>query len=168
MSVAGRWLPAALLVALVVPVPHANAVTAAECSGRYTVTADTVTDNDTGLTWVRKAKHGSDCSTMLPAIPCTWNQAQTYCQNLTLAGGGWRVPTLFELQTLVDESVTAPSLDSAAFNPSTENGLYWSSTPYASDSTQTWVVNFGVNYTGGVTQLQNAMFAQNSVRCVRP
>jgi hypothetical protein len=55
----------------------------------------TWTDPVTGLIWTKK-DNGSDV---------TWKQATDYCRNLQLAGhSGWRLPTLDELQGIVDQN----------------------------------------------------------------
>jgi hypothetical protein len=154
-SLIGRWLPAMLLAALALPVPHAKAVTAAECTGRYTSDTLTVRDNDTGLTWQRTADPAGRA----------WIDADSYCQNLTLAGGGWRLPNIFELQTIVDESVTGPSLD-PAFDPVQANGIYCSSTSHADAFNQAWAIDFGMVYIGG-TVTPRPKIEMLRVRCVR-
>ncbi len=120
------------LAALVAPVAHAHADAA--CSRRYTISADstTVTDNDTRLVW----QQTSDMNGY------TWEQATQYCANLTLDGAIWRLPLVFELQTLVDESRSCPASDPRAFPAMQGYPGYWSTStvlnqPYA------WFVNFG-------------------------
>lgn len=99
-------------------------------AGRYTVTADTVVDSRTELTWQRATGPAS-----------SWEDAGSYCEGLSLNGTGWRLPTVKELLTLVDHSRTDPAIDTTAF-PDTESGWYWSSTPRASGSTEAWHVRF--------------------------
>lgn len=56
-----------------------------------TVPGDTWTDAASGLTWeVTPLNDYRDL-----------DGAKDYCQNLTLAGGGWRLPTITELRTLI-------------------------------------------------------------------
>lgn len=137
--------------------PHTSADAAAPCDGRYTITAETVTDNDTHLNWQRYAD----------VTPTSWSLASDYCTFLFLEGFGWRMPTTFELQSLVDESTTAPSLDAAAFDASTENGAYWSSEFFAGNPSRAWTVDFGIlNKKGGWVEPDDVGL-EKRVRCVR-
>ncbi len=91
---------------------------AAAPAGHFTDLGDgTVRDNLTGLVWQQGFS------------PSSQSQADSvlYCSTLTdLAGGGWRLPTVAELQTIVDESVSSPAVDTVYF-PSTPSETFWSS-----------------------------------------
>jgi hypothetical protein len=102
--------------------------------------------------------------------PSVAGTAQNYCANLSLgAGGGWRLPTVSELQTLVDYTQTgayldggpAPMIDMAYF-PDTQPAVFWSSTPFAGAVGFAW----GVNFTFGDSNGYDTGPA-NYVRCVR-
>ena len=82
----------AIIVAAVVTAP----AWATAPSGRYTITAGTVYDTKTKLTWQQPG----------PSATYTWAAAKTYCAGLgsSLGGTGWRLPTIKELQTIVDNS----------------------------------------------------------------
>ncbi|MGA2447612.1 MAG: DUF1566 domain-containing protein [Polyangiaceae bacterium] len=102
--------------------------------GRFTVGTGTVIDTQTKLTW--------------QAVPATttstWSAATSYCQNLALGGSsGWRLPSVGELQTLVDDSRMAPATDPTAF-PSTpiDVGFWTSSSVAGFGSTYGWAVSF--------------------------
>jgi hypothetical protein len=115
----------------------------------------TIADNRTGLTWQRNVDPGR----------YTWDQAKTYCQGLSLAPGGWRLPSFKELLTLVDPTKASPAIDSDAF-PATPAGpiedASWSSTPVAGQTGRAWAVNFN----GGMGY--NPTTATSSLaRCVR-
>jgi len=94
-------------------------------------------------------------------LTCTWSEAQSYCAGLTLDGLGWRLPTLAELQSIVDLAmpVPGPRINKTAF-PNTPPTWFWTSSPAADGAT--WYVFF---YDGS----SNNHFAGNSgrVRCVR-
>lgn len=100
----------------------------------YTDNKDgTVKDNVTGLVWQQAV------------APATyiWQAAKDYCTTLTLAGGGWRLPTRIELVSLVDFTKVNPSINSAFF-PSTPADAFWSSSPYvvAGLAGNAWQVTF--------------------------
>jgi len=56
-------------------------------------------------------------------------------------GDGWRLPTVTELQSLVDRSRSDPAIDTAKF-PDTKSDWYWTSTPCAWNKNARWVVDF--------------------------
>ncbi len=93
-----------------------------------------VRDNVTGLEWQQATAPGD----------YTWNEAISYCEDLTLGGhSDWRLPTIKELSTLVDSSIPSPGPTiNTAYFPDTRASIYFSSTIYASDSFILWVVYF--------------------------
>jgi Protein of unknown function (DUF1566) len=118
---------------------------------RYTPTASTVFDKETGLSWQR---------TNIASY--SFDVAKDHCAGLSVGGlQGWRLPTLQELLTIVDESQTQPSIDPTAF-PGTPPLGFWSATPSATDPSQVWYVSFS----GGYTDLHGTSSSQ-LVRCVR-
>jgi hypothetical protein len=120
-------------------------------AGRYTTANGTVYDTRTKLTWQQAVLTDT----------YTWANAKAYCAGLSLNGVGWRLPTVKELQTIVDDSRTNPSIDTTAF-PSTPADWFWSSSPLAGSSSDAWYVNFG----NGLTSYL-AVSHPNYVRCVR-
>jgi hypothetical protein len=132
MSLARSRAFTALLAALAL-VALASPARAAAPAGRYTTTIDAVTDTKTGLVWQRA----------VPNATFTWQSALAYCQNLRLGGaGGYRLPTVKELATLVDETASAaPAIDATAF-PSTAAAFFWSSTPLVDAPGKAWGVHF--------------------------
>jgi hypothetical protein len=122
----------------------ATSTRAAAPAGRYTMpVAGTVLDTKTKLTWQQSIGSGL----------VTQAAATSYCSALGLAGGGWRLPTVKELLTLVDYSQTGPLIDLTAF-PSAPASIQWS-------ATNTWTVSFA---NGSVTGYASGMYA---ARCVR-
>ena len=114
----------------------------------------TVTDQATGLTWQR----------LDDKTPKPWAEAESYCQGLPLAGGGWRLPSVKELKSILDERVKLPAIDSIAFQETKflESKYYWASTIWHPHSDYYWGVSF---HTGHVYSLY---FSDNHyVRCVR-
>ncbi|MBC8132648.1 MAG: DUF1566 domain-containing protein, partial [Deltaproteobacteria bacterium] len=74
--------------------------------GRYDVQADVVSDLATRLTWQRA----------LPEGALTLALAIDYCSGLALAGrDDWRLPSLQEFQTIVDESRANPAINVDVF-----------------------------------------------------
>lgn len=140
-----RWRAA--LAAVVVPLLTATASATAPV-GRYTASTDTVRDNRTGLTWRSAPLTGSFGQ----------SQAGTECGRI---GSGWRLPTIAELQSIVDITRTSPAVDATAF-PSTPNAFFWSSSTMMKDTTLGW----GVDFSTGSTTFQ-AKTAVARVRCVR-
>lgn len=119
----------------------------------YTIAGGTVTDNFTRLVWQQAANTAG----------ASWAGAKTYCAGLTLAGGGWRVPSMKELMTLVDwgAAYPGPTVDATAF-PDTPNVEFWSSSHVAGNSPNAWGIFFWDGHSGNDD-------ASNShpVRCVR-
>lgn len=119
--------------------------------GRYTFTTDTVTDSKTGLVWQRQ----------VTATNYDQDGGAAYCQSLALAGGGFRLPTIEELLSIVDDTRLSPSIDTTAF-PSTPIAFFWSSTVDPGTPSYGIQVNFG----DGTTMRSDRVFLR-SVRCVR-
>jgi hypothetical protein len=100
----------------------------------------TVTDEMTGLMWQADE-----------TLPLNWKQALAYCGKLELGGlTDWRLPTIKELSTLVDESNINPAIDTAFF-PATGSAPYWTSTTFNGHPGFAWYVRFdnGLEYNGG-------------------
>lgn len=90
-----------------------------------------VTDTQTGLVW-RRCTEGMEWNAATQscdgaAIEFTWEPALDHAR--AQREGGWRIPNVKELFSIVDHSQLNPSLDVAAF-PNTKTSLnYLSSTP---------------------------------------
>jgi hypothetical protein len=146
---------AALLLGL--PLAKANAP-----AGRYEISAQTVFDTKTKLTWERMV----DDTLILTA-----DGSKERCSKLgaTLGGSGWRLPTVKELYTLVDHNapfdpmdpfgVGSVQIDPVAF-PKTTPGQYWGTT-----SATTFMC---VDFSRGTIDCNNSAPPEiNSSRCVR-
>lgn len=105
---------------------------------RYVARDGMVEDREHGLLWQGSA----------PRDLFTWADALRHCGALGLAGGrgAFRLPSVKELQTLVDETMTDPAMDRAAFSGEPSE-FFWSSTPCAHSPGSAWGVNFAVGFT---------------------
>ncbi|HVY32082.1 MAG TPA: DUF1566 domain-containing protein [Polyangiaceae bacterium] len=117
---------------------------------RYAIEAGVVKDAFTQLSWQQQT----------PSDHYGFSEAGQYCAGLTLDGGGWRLPSINELQTLVDETKN-PSINLTAF-PGTPSEYFWSSSPVIDDASRAWTTFF----TNGSTYSFAASSGKN-VRCVR-
>ncbi len=84
---------------------------------RSTEAEAVVLDNATGLSWrgCFVGQTGADCGAgALERVP--WSDAHDLCQQDGWAGGDWRLPDIYELQSLVDSGGTStPTLDASSF-----------------------------------------------------
>src|SRR6185312_1086454 len=116
----------------------------------------TVRDTWTGLTWQVEP---------YPSV-VTPDAAAAACAGSRVAGGGWRVPSVNELQTLVDESQPEngnPSIYTKAI-PGTTAGPYLTSSALRSLLGMTFSAPYVVDFANGRVVLAAA---GASVRCVR-
>lgn len=90
----------------------------------------------------------------------TWTNAIEYCEGLELDGGGWRLPNLNELTSLVDDTRVNPAISSKFVN--TSHYAYWSSTKYVQTIGASWIIFFYNGQQGGSNNRTS-----NFVRCVR-
>jgi Protein of unknown function (DUF1566) len=116
-----------------------------------------IEDAETKLVW-QQADSGS---------PMAFDAAAPHCQSLALNAHVWRVPSIKELSTLVDETPpitkVSPAIDTTTFPSTPANAPYWSSSLFdgqAATVHSPWVIN----YLDGFTQY-NQTTAR--VRCVR-
>jgi hypothetical protein len=87
--------------------------------------------------------------------------ATTYCNELVMGGfEDWRLPTVVELQGILNDGRYGPSIDEVFIN--TYNNYYWSSTSPQSLHNYAWIVYFGYGNT-----LNGNKGNSNYVRCVR-
>lgn len=98
-------------------------------AGRYKIIGQTVHDVITTLHWQQQ-----------PAPARDWASAQTYCAQLQLEGGGWRLPGVKELLSLADPSRFGPALDPTAFPNNSSIGWSWTASKYARMPAELWVV----------------------------
>jgi formylglycine-generating enzyme required for sulfatase activity len=140
--------PAALLIAASAVARDAGAGAPA-C--RYMITGPVALDPETGLTWQRVA----------PLQHITRDQAVAYCSGLSLSGAGWRLPTVYELQTILDIGAMNPAMDAATFTDATSQA-FWTATSVKGDPSTGVSVDFGY----AITKQDDATNL-HVVRCVR-
>ncbi|MEI7851423.1 MAG: DUF1566 domain-containing protein [Kiritimatiellales bacterium] len=112
----------------------------------------TITDGDTGLMW----QQGE--------IPATtnWEGAVQYAEALSLGGyTDWRLPNIKELQSINDETLTAPSVSTVYF-PGVTASRYWTSTSMHNSSNEAWYLDCQYGITTYALKTTNLL-----VRCVR-
>ncbi len=93
-----------------------------------------VLDRETGLVWDRN-----------PEADQNWLTAKTGCRNAVIGNRkGWRLPTLSELQTLIDPAASPKVPSGNPFNVllTTSVDFYWTSTENPVDSSVAWTVTF--------------------------
>lgn len=104
---------------------------------------NTVTDNTTGLTWMRCSlgQSGNDCNDG-SAMRYTWSQA---LNEVTNNYSGWRLPNIKELSSIMGLKCYNPEINTEVF-PSTISAYYWSSSPSVHHDNRIWWIDF---YSGG-------------------
>ena len=131
----------------------------------------TVTDNLTGLIWMKNANCDSDKN---------WGDALNYCNAMTAgycglldgsSAGDWRLPNRFELESLLDLKYYNPALPNTAGTGQWSDGdlftnvhwdWYWSSSSYAYSADGAW----GMFFHNGDVMFEYKVNA-NYVWCVR-
>ncbi|MEZ0329506.1 MAG: DUF1566 domain-containing protein, partial [Dissulfuribacterales bacterium] len=111
----------------------------------------TVTDNLTGLVWLKNANCFSR-TTWSGALAATNGLADGQCGLMDGShAGDWRLPNDIELWSLIDFQYYAPALSNtagtgkwSAGHPFTgvQSTYYWSSTTVADSTVQAWIVSF--------------------------
>jgi hypothetical protein len=119
-----------------------------------TLDNEVVHDATTKLTWQRT----TDKAPMMP-----WVQAVKYCQGLIANNaGGFRLPNVKELLSLVDDSLDSLAIDPVfMLDPMTPR--FWTSSPHPPNPASAWTVEF----THGKVSPDGISGAINRVRCVR-
>jgi hypothetical protein len=109
---------------------------AAAPASQLVILADgTVLDTGTGLAWQQAA--GAETYTQGEAI--------AHCAGL---GAGFRLPSMKELQTIVDDTRTFPAIDPTAFPGTLTDVAYWTSTPVSWQQVpNAWHVGFDLGQT---------------------
>ena len=129
---------------------------------RYVVSAGsgsgngTVYDSKTKLTWQQTS----------PSTKYALADAKQYCAQVgtSLSGTGWRLPTIKELLTIVDYSLSSPAIDPNAFPLTPATVWFWSSSPVVAPGSTSKAL--GVYFGRGNDFFDDPSVPYN-VRCVR-
>ena len=116
--------------------------------GHYEISGTEVRDTRTGLVW----------SQTISPMSLPYSEAASFCSDM---GAGWRLPTVLELASIVDDARAMPAIDPTAF-PSTPSQEFWTVTQLADATDNAWHVDFR----RGFTDISSTASA-NRVRCVR-
>jgi hypothetical protein len=96
-----------------------------------------VLDKETGLVWQKSPDSSGHI---------TWYTASNRCDTSALGGrGGWRLPTIHELETLVDTTQQAPALPpgNPFSNVQVVSSYYWTTSAFPGSSTgEVYTVDF--------------------------
>lgn len=103
----------------------------AASSERFRPDGTVVYDANTGLSWEQYPS----------TTAMTLSAANAYCQEL---GASFRLPTMKELQTVVDRSRISPAVDTSVFETVQPGVYYWTSSTLAGDPSSSWFVEFGM------------------------
>jgi hypothetical protein len=107
-------------------------------ASRFTVLSDfggaAVRDNETGLVW----EQSPETKTV------NWVSARFQCTSRKIGGRmGWRLPSVHELASLVDPSVSpGPTLPAGHPFANVQADHYWAATSFAGKPTHAWNVGF--------------------------
>ncbi|MBN2869419.1 MAG: DUF1566 domain-containing protein [Campylobacterales bacterium] len=117
----------------------------------YSLTPEGIVDPENGVLW-----HTLDATDKRAKY--TFSAAEAMCENLTLHGRSWRMPTLDELYSIVDYSRFRPTVDMHYFGPMMHR-YYWSSDTL--NAQEAYVVGFKLGSVATAGKKEEAY-----VRCV--
>ncbi len=116
----------------------------------------TITDNRTGLIWLKDPEATVVNSTY------TWTNAIAACETLSYVYNDWRLPNIRELESIVDYGTAASAKINATYFPNTQGDYYLSSTTYTPNTASVWFVLFSNGYVSFFSK-----GGAGRVRCVR-
>ena len=99
-----------------------------------------VLDKETELVWERSPDSGTR----------TWFVAHRFCVGRSVGNGsrlGWRLPTVQEIVTLIDQTRDIPFLPAGHPFTNVESDFYWSSTTFGENPDLAWGAGFENNLT---------------------
>ena len=153
-----------------------NALVPSKPDAIYTNNANgTVTDEKTGLVWkmCSEGLSGNQCENGTATL-FNWKTAMDAVVTVNLSGfagsNDWRLPSVAELRSLLEDACQTPSINSTFF-PNTVIGNYWSSSPYVytpggteqnTDAIKAWYISFDTGF-----ESYNAKDTSYAIRLVR-
>lgn len=141
---ATRWGLALAVAASLLATPAAHAALTANADG-------TVTDSTTNLVWDQCAYGltGSTCASG-SAFYGDWPSAlaQASAANTAVYKGfsDWRMPNKNELESIVKIDAQAPAIDATAFPSTPTSDWFWTSTTFAVNPADAWIVFFDAGW----------------------
>ena len=94
---------------------------------------DVILDKTTSLLWQDSSDNKE--------LSVTFFEAQEYCEKLEIKQyKDFRLPTLFELQSIIDYNRYKPAIIDGFIH--IESETYWSTTSFADDAAEVWTINF--------------------------
>jgi hypothetical protein len=149
-----RFATIAVVIVAVTAAPTAPTALAQQCrddipatspTNQYRITNDgTVTDLKYQLIWLRcsvgQQWQDGQCRGDIVAAP--WDEALGIAKQHNDAGyTDWRLPTIYELSTLVELRCHRPAINLNVF-PNTPAADFWTSTPFSNNPDMSWLVHF--------------------------
>jgi uncharacterized protein DUF1566/List-Bact-rpt repeat protein len=132
--------------------------------GPYTDNGNnTVTDTATGLTWMQSTADTDGSGDITEDDMVTWREALAWCEASSSEGGGWRLPNIRELRSIVDRTKEEPAIDPIYNLAPSVYYKYISSTTRKNILSYVWSVSFRT----GNTQSQNPKTTNSYLLCVR-
>lgn len=110
----------------------------------------TITDNATGLMWMKCSLGQSGLTCNGDASSFTWKSALDAAQTAnsgegTLGYSDWRLPNIKELGSLTEKACYLPSINANVF-PNTPSEVYWTATPTPQVDADAWCIYFHHGY----------------------
>ena len=121
-----------------------------------------VKDENTGLIWQKNTVDYNNDGIVNEQDKVAWDDAKSYCENSIYAGyDDWRLPTLFELSTIINYNYFEPTVENSTFG--CQASYYWSSNEYVGNTNGNfWTINFEEGYDYHFSNIGSAY-----IRCVR-